>query len=66
MGGGHHLAFDYQFDFLAPSATGLHALGEVSLDDGNAAAVGLGLGEFSHVRILANIRSLCEYLPNCA
>lgn len=61
MGGGNHLAFGYVFYVLTPSAAGLHALGEVSLDDGNAAAMGLGLSEFSHARILANIRSLGEY-----
>ena len=62
MGGGDHLSLFNCFDCLAPSAAGQHSLGEVSLDNGNAATVGLGLREFSHARILANIRSLGEYL----
>lgn len=46
---GQHLALLDVFDCLTPGTTGSHALREISLDDGYAASVRLGLGELSHV-----------------
>ena len=66
MGGCKHLALLDGFDCLAPGTAGLHAFGEIPLDDGYAAAVGLGFGQFSHVAILANVRSDGEYPPKSA
>ena len=61
MGGCKHLALLDGFNCLAPCAAGLHAFGEVPLDDSDATAMSLGFSQFSHVVILANVRSDGEY-----